>query len=461
MQEIRLNLVPHGVPPTVYFSQFDTKQDFKILLYSGDDGDYEIPSTAVVYLDGRKPDKNVYHYSSSSNSDILSFSGNTVTVHLSDQMTVVPGLTIAEIQIAVTEVTIGSLNFYIKVEPSPLDGVSEDQLSDSVISGVNAVIDQVKKIAQETDLGKYADDCKTYATAASNSETNAKTSEERAASSASNASSSETNAATSERNAKASEETATTAAKDAVDAKNTLTNDIATANDLHTTLTTDISNANKTIDSAESANTDLNDTINDGTALKNDLTSQNSTATSNIDELTRQNAQARASLAGAIYSVSVNGTALTPDASKNVDVKVPTKNSELTNDSGYLKASDIVGKADTASLSKVATSGSYNDLKDKPTNGDLAKETYRKVLSSNGWTGDDLPYKYPIKSLDLTPPDTATLLLSLDSENASQAAFQAFLDSYIQGSGTNTYLYAWGGKPAVDIPVIITIIGSM
>ena len=40
--------------------------------------------------------------------------------------------------------------------------------------------------------------------------------------------------------------------------------------------------------------------------------------------------------AGAIDSISVNGTAQTIDANKNVDITVPTKVSDLTNDSGFI-----------------------------------------------------------------------------------------------------------------------------
>ena len=43
----------------------------------------------------------------------------------------------------------------------------------------------------------------------------------------------------------------------------------------------------------------------------------------------------------AITTVKVNGTALTPDASKAVDVTVPTKTSQLTNDSGYQSATAV------------------------------------------------------------------------------------------------------------------------
>lgn len=50
-----------------------------------------------------------------------------------------------------------------------------------------------------------------------------------------------------------------------------------------------------------------------------------------------------------IITVKKNGQALTPDAARAVDISVPTKVSELTNDSGYLTEHiDISGKADRA-----------------------------------------------------------------------------------------------------------------
>ena len=50
------------------------------------------------------------------------------------------------------------------------------------------------------------------------------------------------------------------------------------------------------------------------------------------------------------------------------DTHIPTDVSELNNDAGYLtEHQDISGKANTADLSAVATSGSYNDLSNKPT----------------------------------------------------------------------------------------------
>jgi len=58
---------------------------------------------------------------------------------------------------------------------------------------------------------------------------------------------------------------------------------------------------------------------------------------------------------------------------------IPSKTSDLTNDSGFLtQHQDISGKANSADLAAVATSGSYNDLSNKP-----------NVTSSYSATGTD------------------------------------------------------------------------
>lgn len=84
---------------------------------------------------------------------------------------------------------------------------------------------------------------------------------------------------------------------------------------------------------------------------------------------------------GKIDTIKVNGTTQTI-TNKTVDLSVPTKTSDITNDSGYItsaslptKTSDLTNDgADGTStyveandLATVATSGSYNDLSNKPT----------------------------------------------------------------------------------------------
>ncbi|MGN0180404.1 MAG: hypothetical protein ACI4DY_13355 [Monoglobaceae bacterium] len=77
--------------------------------------------------------------------------------------------------------------------------------------------------------------------------------------------------------------------------------------------------------------------------------------------------------ANAIDGVTVNGAAVTPDENKVINIVIPTKLSDLTDDvlPAWAKAetkpsysySEITDKP---TLAAVATSGSYNDLTDKP-----------------------------------------------------------------------------------------------
>lgn len=70
--------------------------------------------------------------------------------------------------------------------------------------------------------------------------------------------------------------------------------------------------------------------------------------------------------ANKIETIKVNGTAQII-TSKAVDITVPTNNNQLTNGAGYITSSALNGYAKTADLATVATSGSYNDLTNKPT----------------------------------------------------------------------------------------------
>lgn len=88
----------------------------------------------------------------------------------------------------------------------------------------------------------------------------------------------------------------------------------------------------------------------------NDYTDEDREKLANIDEGAEVNV---------IDDVMVNGTSV-PVVSKAVNIEVPVNVSDLNNDAGYLTNQDITGKADKASLSTVATTGSYDDLNNKP-----------------------------------------------------------------------------------------------
>lgn len=88
----------------------------------------------------------------------------------------------------------------------------------------------------------------------------------------------------------------------------------------------------------------------------NDYTDEDREKLANIDEGAEVNV---------IDDVMVNGTSV-PVVSKAVNIEVPVNVSDLNNDARYLTDQDITGKADKASLSTVATTGSYDDLNNKP-----------------------------------------------------------------------------------------------
>lgn len=76
-----------------------------------------------------------------------------------------------------------------------------------------------------------------------------------------------------------------------------------------------------------------------------------------------------------IETIKVNNAAVTV-SSKAVNITVPTKNSDLTNDSGYLVASDIANKVDKVTGKGLSTNDFTNDYKSKVDN---AVQTTRKV----------------------------------------------------------------------------------
>lgn len=90
-----------------------------------------------------------------------------------------------------------------------------------------------------------------------------------------------------------------------------------------------------------------------------------------------------------IESVKVNGTALSPDASKAVDVTVPTKTSDLSNDSGFQTASQVSSAISTALASAVTYRGTVATYAALPSTGQSTGDMWN--VSADGmnyvWSG--------------------------------------------------------------------------
>ena len=151
-QTYRVDMIPNGVPLVVHVSQYDTEARTLIFeLYKGDVA-YEVPAGAVASIAGTKPDKTAFIYP-------MVIDDNVVSIDLKQQMAIVAGDVLAEIQITNSSGKIGSANFVIRVERGPID-------EDSVISETDLpIFEQLVSDAQEaaSDAQTAADTASTAA----------------------------------------------------------------------------------------------------------------------------------------------------------------------------------------------------------------------------------------------------------------------------------------------------------
>ena len=200
MQNITVDLVPGRVPEIIRVSQYDKNiRAFEVKITYGDQP-YTIPDGSTVAVAGTKPDGYSFDYE-------CQYTGNTVSVTVTEQMTVCAGKTPCEVIIYDSEANrIGTANFILLVEESAMD--EEKVVSGRDVPIFTEAVAEVIKDRNEADASQKA---------AATSEANAKASEKAALKSQRAALASEQAAkvseeasAKSEKNAKVSEEHAKT-----------------------------------------------------------------------------------------------------------------------------------------------------------------------------------------------------------------------------------------------------------
>lgn len=146
-QVIRLNLVPSGIPPTVYVSEVDVGRTIAFEIYDGDTS-YTIPDGATVELHGTKPDNHSFDYRPT-------YSGSTVNVVTTEQMCAKAGVTICKLRIVSGDsLNIGTLLFHLNVER---DALPEDaDLSESDLKAVHEDIETARQTVKDTQAIKDA-----------------------------------------------------------------------------------------------------------------------------------------------------------------------------------------------------------------------------------------------------------------------------------------------------------------
>ena len=155
-QEYFLDMIPgESTPPVVHVSQFDVNsRTLTFNLMKG--GVAFVPDAGMsVTLDGMKPDNHVFSYP-------MTVNGSSVSIDVLTQMTVVSGHVRCEVSVSNQNGKIGSANFILAVEESPIDSGS---ISESDIP----IFEDLKNQAQQAaaDAEQSASDAETAATSVS------------------------------------------------------------------------------------------------------------------------------------------------------------------------------------------------------------------------------------------------------------------------------------------------------
>ena len=149
VQSIDLNLVPGSANPVIHLNQYDKYSNgLKFNLYQ--DSVFTIPSGSSVTIRGTKPDKNGFDYAATSISD------NTVTFNVTEQMTAVAGNVLCELRVVNGQKLIGTQNFVLDIEASPLS--NDTIISDSDIPAIVSAADyaaQAEAAANQVGHAKF------------------------------------------------------------------------------------------------------------------------------------------------------------------------------------------------------------------------------------------------------------------------------------------------------------------
>ena len=136
-----------------------------------------------------------------------------------------------------------------------------------------------------------------------------------------------------------------------------------------------------------------------------------------------------------IVGIQKNGTNLSVDSNRKVNITVPTKTSDLTNDSSFVTQTTL----NTA----IATTKS---------------KTVPATLFASNWTGASAPYTYTLAVTDVTASSNGSLRIAQSATDEQFTAWGATqLRVTAQAAGTLT-VKATGTVPTIDIPVEVLIV---
>ena len=186
-QTLQLNLVPKGVWPRLYVSQYDAgSRTLTFEIYNGDQR-FTLTSGTTAKIQGTKPDRHGFSYDAN-----VDTSNNVITADITQQMTAAHGEAYCELVLFKSGQRIGTLNFVMMIQQAGLN--DETDTSDSDLPDIIAEATEQMLTAEAYAKGTR------NGTAVTSGQTgyhdNSKYYKEQAATQASNASTSATNANT-------------------------------------------------------------------------------------------------------------------------------------------------------------------------------------------------------------------------------------------------------------------------
>lgn len=149
-QTLNLNLVPKGICPRLYVTQYDYgSRTLKFAIYN-DNTRFTLTGGMSARIQGTKADGHGFDYAAT-----VDTSNNLITVDLTQQMTAAKGDTKCEIVINKTGERIGTLNFVIVVQPAGLNEDTDTSGSDfpDIIAGATAEMENAEAWARGTKNG--------------------------------------------------------------------------------------------------------------------------------------------------------------------------------------------------------------------------------------------------------------------------------------------------------------------
>ncbi|MCD7751005.1 MAG: hypothetical protein LUI10_04595 [Lachnospiraceae bacterium] len=121
-QELDLSLTENLVPVVIHVKQFDHLGRKLLCSLYQDSTQITLPDGLMVNVTGTRPDGNVFQYDSDTDPDVVSVSGNTVSILLTEYMTASFGRVPVDVILADSSgVTLGCFSFLLRVEKAALE----------------------------------------------------------------------------------------------------------------------------------------------------------------------------------------------------------------------------------------------------------------------------------------------------------------------------------------------------